>query len=184
MIVARRAALARPHDGVAWVGGRLATDLKDVTTDPAALDSAGFWVVVATFEGELTCARFAAVRSAPAPTGRWHGPPITAWQTSLDKRQYVGAVEEVRSSIAAGDVYQVNVCRVLSAVVDDAAEPAGLLSELAAGNPAPYAALVDIPGRVRLVSASPELYLRRERSVVESGAGFAGGTTARIARRA
>lgn len=161
--------LDRP--ALAWVGGRLATGLRDLTSDPAALDSRGFWAVVRTFEGELTCARFADVRGAPPPGGVWHGPAVSAWETSLDQHAYVGAVQRVRAAIAAGDVYQVNVCRVLSATSSDpdAFEPAGLLTALAAGNPAPYAALVDIPGHVRIVSASPELYLRRRGDTVESG---------------
>lgn len=155
---------------MAWFGGRLATGLQDVTSDPAALDSHGFWAVVATFEGDLTCARFADVRAAPPPSGRWHGPDTASWTTSLDERAYVAAVEAVRRAIAAGDVYQVNVCRVLSAPLPDPAQaqPAGLLAALVEGNPAPYAGLVDLPGRLRVVSASPELYLRRDDRIVES----------------
>ena len=35
---------------LAVVGGRLATDLVDLTDDLAALDSSGFWAVVVPFE--------------------------------------------------------------------------------------------------------------------------------------
>ncbi|TSB26768.1 anthranilate synthase component I family protein, partial [Streptomyces benahoarensis] len=49
---------------VARFGGLIAADLRDVTTDPAALDSTGWWAVVAGFEGEVICARFADVRPA------------------------------------------------------------------------------------------------------------------------
>ena len=61
-----------PHEARAraYVGGRLATGLRDVTSDLGALDSSGFWVVVVTFEGEVTCARFADVRPASLPTGQ------------------------------------------------------------------------------------------------------------------
>ena len=62
---------------LARLGGRVATGLADVTHDPAALDSAGFWAVVADFEGRLTCARFRDVRPAarrPARAARWDGP--------------------------------------------------------------------------------------------------------------
>ena len=38
---------------LAWFGGTLATGLADVTRDPAALDSRGWWAVLATFEGDL-----------------------------------------------------------------------------------------------------------------------------------
>ena len=47
-----------PAAPLAVVGGRLATGLLDLTSDLAALDSEGFWVVVAPFEGDATCARF------------------------------------------------------------------------------------------------------------------------------
>ena len=61
---------------MAVVGGRLANELVDVTTDLAALESSGFWAVVITFEGAPVCGRFACVR--PAPAGRdgtgWEGP--------------------------------------------------------------------------------------------------------------
>ncbi|MCC3772666.1 anthranilate synthase component I family protein, partial [Streptomyces sp. UNOC14_S4] len=62
---------------MARFGGLLATDLRDVTRDPEALDSTGWWAVVADFEGDLVCARFGDVRPAPAPApvpGRWRGP--------------------------------------------------------------------------------------------------------------
>ena len=148
----------------AYVAGRLATGLQDVTSDLAALDSTGFWVVVVTFEGEVTCARFADVRPAPMPAGLWSGPARSAWSTSISQDDYHRAVETVRAEIAAGEVYQVNVCRVLTAALPDptAGDPAGLAGLLATGNPAPYAALVELPG-IAVVSASPERFLRRDR---------------------
>ena len=60
---------------LAVVGGRLATDLVDLTDDLAALESAGFWAVVLPFEGAPICARFAHVRPArPWPGPPWRGP--------------------------------------------------------------------------------------------------------------
>src|SRR4051794_36895117 len=113
---------------VAYVGGRLATGLVDLTSDPAALDSSGFWIVVATFERELTCARFSDVRPAPLPTGRWAGPDRASWVSSLDRSAYCSSVTAVREAIATGDVYQVNICRVLTADLPDvtSADPFGL----------------------------------------------------------
>ncbi|MEP6760490.1 MAG: chorismate-binding protein [Sporichthyaceae bacterium] len=155
---------------LAWFGERLATGLVDVTTDPAALDSAGWWAVVADFEGRLTCAHFADVRPASLPSAPWHGPDRSAWTSSLSRDGYVTAVERVRSEIAAGEVYQVNVCRVLSAPTDRDADVVGLAGALARGNPAPYAGVVRLPAAgVHVVTASPELFLRRSADVVESG---------------
>jgi para-aminobenzoate synthetase component I len=155
---------------LAWFGGRLATGLVDVTDDLAALDSAGWWAVLVTFEGQVTCARFADVREAPVPAASWPGVPTSAWSSSLSRTEYVGKVGLVRDGIAAGDHYQVNLCRVLSAPRPPGADLVGLAGLLAGGNPSPYAGVVRLPGHdVDVVSASPELFLRRSADEVESG---------------
>ena len=166
----------------AWArfGDRTAVGLRDVTSDPQALDSAGWWAVVAPYDGPAVFARFDDVRPAAAPTGRWVGPAPDAWRSSMSREQYVAAVETVRDHIAAGTVYQANVCRVLAASMPqrDAVDVAGLAELLSAGNPAPYAGVVHLPdgahpgvpaGGVSVVSASPELFLRRDGDVLESG---------------
>jgi para-aminobenzoate synthetase component 1 len=155
---------------LAVVGGRLATGLRDVTTDLAALDSSGFWAVVVSFEGDAVCARFDSVRPArPWPGPPWVGPAPAAWTTSLDRDGYCAGVASIRESIAAGDVYQVNLCRVLSAPAPPEADVAALGAALAAGNPAPYSAVVRLPDHgVHVASASPERFLRRDGRVVES----------------
>ena len=154
----------------AWLGGRLATRCVDLTDDPAALDGKGFWAVVATFEGAFTFARFADVRDAPLPepTGAW--PRLESpWRTSMDHAAYVAACREVRERVARGTVYQVNVCRVLEHDLRPDADTIALARVLAAGNPAPYSGLVRIPTRdLDVVTASPELFLRRRGDVVES----------------
>jgi para-aminobenzoate synthetase component 1 len=160
---------------VARLGGRVATGLRDLTSDPAALDSSGWWAVVVTFEGAVTCARFEDVRPASgsaghlASSGRWRGPATDTWSSSLDRDEYVAAVERVRARIALGDVYQANVCRVLEATLPDAEQSdlAGLATRLVDANPAPHAGHVRLPGAagrapIDLVTASPELFLRRD----------------------
>ncbi|PZG19410.1 chloride transporter, partial [Nonomuraea aridisoli] len=59
--------MAGVHDGFAALGQHLATGLRDVTSDLAALDGEGWWAVVVDFEGKVTCARFDRVRRAPLP---------------------------------------------------------------------------------------------------------------------
>jgi para-aminobenzoate synthetase component 1 len=154
----------------AYFSGLLATGLLEVSHDPAALEERpGWWAVVGSFEGAWTCARFADVRPAPPPTGAWHGPSPDAWRTSLTQSAYEDAVRVIREHIAAGDVYQANLCRVLSAPITPADEPAGLATRLARGNPAPYSGIVDLPEHgVRIVTASPELYLSRTGDAVTS----------------
>ncbi|MQY09262.1 chorismate-binding protein [Actinomadura macrotermitis] len=153
------------NDAFAHVGGLLATGLADVTSDPAALDSRGWWAVVVTYEGKVTCARFDDVRPAPHPDGPWRAPG--EWTTSLDEDAYVRGVERIRAAIAEGVVYQANLCRVLSAPLDPRADIAGLGRRLARGNPAPHAMTLRLPG-LHLASASPELYLARDGEVVVS----------------
>jgi para-aminobenzoate synthetase component 1 len=155
---------------LAWFGGRLATGLVDVTDDLTALDTAGWWAVLVTFEGRVTCARFADVRDAALPAAPWPGVPTSAWSSSMSRAEYVEKVGLVRAGIAAGDFYQVNLCRVLSAPLPPGADLVGLAGLLARGNPSPYAGVVRLPGHdVDVVSASPELFLRRSGDEVESG---------------
>ncbi|MDP1819890.1 MAG: anthranilate synthase component I family protein [Acidimicrobiales bacterium] len=156
---------------LAVVGGRLATELCDVTSDLSALDSAGFWAVVLPFEGPPTCARFAQVRAArPWPGPPWQGPAPDAWSSSLAEAGFRAGVEEIRSAIAAGDVYQVNLTRRISAPMPEGGDVAALGAVLAEGNPAPYAAVVRVPSAgCAVASASPELFLRLNGDVVTSG---------------
>ncbi|MEU6059588.1 chorismate-binding protein [Streptomyces sp. NPDC047097] len=164
-----------PLAPLARFGGLLATDLRDVTRDPEALDSTGFWAVCADFEGRLTCARFGDVRPAPVPEpvpGAWRGPMAGDWTSSLDRAAYTAGVRRIREHIAAGEVYQANLCRVLSAPLPDpaAADVDALTALLARGNPAPYAGTIRLPAHgVEVATASPELFLRRGGGTVESG---------------
>ncbi|WP_146252039.1 chorismate-binding protein [Xylanimonas oleitrophica] len=167
--------------------GRLATravECVDIEAQPERLRS-GLWFVVVDFEaaiggaaggstgraGRARAWRFAEVRDddGTAAGPGWAGPAVGTWRSSLDQAAYEAAVRRVREHVRAGDVYQANVCRVLEAplpVAADGREPdaAGLARVLAAGNPAPHAAAVHVPGGggvdpVWVVSASPELYL-------------------------
>ncbi|KAB1150689.1 anthranilate synthase component I family protein [Streptomyces luteolifulvus] len=158
---------------LARFGNRVATGLVDVTSDPSALDSTGFWAVCAEYEGGLTCARFSDVRQEPVPApvpGGWHGPAAGDWTSSLDHAAYTAGVRRIREHIAAGEVYQANLCRVLTAPVAPDADVDALTALLARGNPAPFAGTIRLPGHgVETATASPELFLRRDGRTVESG---------------
>jgi len=155
----------------AVVGGRLHTGLQEVTDDLAALERDGSWVVAITFEGGVRCLRFG--RAEPLGSwwdeaSRWR--PPTRWTSSLDQPTYEAAVAEVRDRIAAGDVYQANICRLLSAAAPQPPDLRALGAALARGNPAPYAAVVNAPDAgVAVACASPELFLRRDGDRVASG---------------
>lgn len=147
------------------MGGRLATDLVEVSHDPDCLDDGGFWAVSTTFENEFTAAKFSTVIDAPFPSTPWV-PMQGLWSSSLSADQYVAYVERIRSSVADGWVYQVNACRRLTHA-DDGQSLRGLFSEILKNNPAPWASYFEIPG-LMIASASPELFLSRNGSTVKS----------------
>ena len=133
------------------------------------MDRGGWWALVLTYEGHLTAARFTDVRTAELPAARWPGVPESGWASSLDRVAYEAGVEAIRRRIAAGDVYQANLCRVLSAPLLPGSDIAGLAVRLAAGNPAPFGGFVRLPDHgVHVATASPELFLRRAGRVIES----------------
>ncbi len=158
----------------AHFGGMLATgliDVVDLAAHPESLDAGGWWAVCGTFEGRFTGYRFGAVRPAALPTAaEWPGVPPDGWTSSLDAAAYRQLVRRVQAHIEAGNVYQVNICRILSAALPDAAGdsgPAGLAARLAVGNPAPYQGVLDT-GSEWIVCASPELFLSRNGATLES----------------
>ena len=171
------------HAAFRTVSARQCVEHIDAARDGHRLAEGGFWVVVATFEGRIDAWRFEDVTwhegvAEPRTARRWAGPAHDAWESSLTEAEYVAGVERIREDIRDGDVYQVNLCRVLSAPLPasgGAAVPDAIaLSErLATGNPARYAARVVVPASGGLpgtwvVSASPERYLSVDGSAVLS----------------
>ena len=147
-----------------WMGNRLATDCVEISTDPASLNKPGFWAVVNTFEGKWICARFANVIGAPLPQSVWQ--PITGpWNSSLTQDQYEGNVKLIKEKIAQGDIYQVNLCRVLTVDCDQSL--LGLAGRLQQANPAPFASYLKLPN-LEIASASPELFLERSGQRIKS----------------
>jgi para-aminobenzoate synthetase component 1 len=150
-------------------GSVLATTPVEVRHDLSGLRE-GFWAVVADFEGAVTAVRFADVDRHPVPAPHVPWTPLQdTWHTSLDRAAYLAGVEEVRARIAAGDVYQVNLCRVMSHELADEADLGGLAQLLARGNPAPHAGRVHVPSAgLDVVCASPEAFLLRDGPRLES----------------
>ena len=125
-------------------GSLVATGPVEVRRDLSGLEAldglgSGFWAVVAEFEGSVTAVRFAHVTRQPpkARTVPWV-PLRGEWGTSLDEAGYLAGVREIRDRIAAGTVYQVNLCRVMSYELAEEADLDGLAQLLARGNPAPF----------------------------------------------
>ena len=128
------------------------------------------WAVVLPYDGAAICARFDRVeRARPWPGRAWVGPAASEWRSSLDRDEFMAGVSAIRGAISRGDVYQVNLCRVLSAPLPPNADVAALGASLAVGNPAPYSAVVRLPEHgVQVASASPERFLARRGAAVES----------------
>ena len=119
------------------MGGRLASDLVEISHDPSCLDDGDFWAVSTTFEGAFTAAKFATVIDADFPDAPWM--PITsAWKSLPHREGYISYVERIRELIAQGWVYQVNACRLLSAETTSN-NLRGLFGRILNNNPAPWA---------------------------------------------
>jgi len=162
-------------EAIACFRGVTARGLAEVSDDPRALDGGGWWAVVIDFEGRSTFARFEAVEfrndeAVAVPPAPWPGTPLDSWTSSMTHDEYVNGVEAVRARIAVGDVYQVNLCRMLSAPVpSDVTDLLGLGRALAREHPAPFGGVISLPGAgVHVACASPELFLRRDGATVTS----------------
>ncbi len=92
-------------------------------------------------------------------TAQMASPGLRGWTSGLDRNQWEAAAGRILEHIRAGDCYQVNLTRRLAC--DRAADPLALFGALALANPAPHAGLVALEG-IAVVSASPELFLRRD----------------------
>jgi para-aminobenzoate synthetase component I len=175
-----RTAIGSGHDlsrrlqrvDTAVVGGCLLSGLRDVTDDLTVLDAPGHgrWAVVLPFDAPPVCARFDRWVAGHAPARVPTAPlPVDSWTSSLDEEGYSKGVRAIREAIRNGDVYQVNLCRRLSAPLPAGFDVLGLAAALAAANPAPHAASVGTDAAdVAVASASPELFLRRRGDVVET----------------
>jgi para-aminobenzoate synthetase component 1 len=167
---------------VAIFGNYMATNFIEATTDPSRLDDAGWWAVTQTFEGDFQAFRFddpeALDLNKLADLGHdlsHDSVAIDTWTSSMSMRQYVDAVESIRQDIARGWVYQANLCRVLSAPLATDLNVVALWKLLAEHNPAPFLSALQVPAAlsgltsdIRIVSASPELFVSRKNQVLRS----------------
>lgn len=95
----------------------------------------------------------------PTVAGRFS---IGGWERTWSDAEYGAAIESVRSSIEAGDVYQVNLVQHLSAEFDG--DPEGVAQSLRKLRPIQPQPLIGDGWAI--VSASPELFLAKRGSRV------------------
>ncbi len=153
------------------------SQLKSVSIDLADLETPGYWVVIGGFENDWLLLQFENQDvTHTEPSGFWPGVDQSSWDSSLKQHEYMAAVSTLREKIAEGEVYQANLCRVLSTKWPDGGEISGLANLLLNGNPAPFSAVIEVSAEsnfrltkdVMIASASPELYLRRTGASLES----------------
>jgi para-aminobenzoate synthetase/4-amino-4-deoxychorismate lyase len=147
-----------------WVAGYVAYEAAP-GLDPALQVHPGPapWVEVppawfAMFEGRQET-------TLPEPP---EGTPVAdgaAWEPSVDRGAYDAAIAAIHERIAAGDTYQVNHTLRLRARIDG--DPRGLYRDLCFAQEGAYGAYLDT-GRVRILSASPELFFRIDGDVLEA----------------
>ena len=105
-------------------------------------------------------------RALDTGAGRsWAASDLGPWSSSLSRPAYEAGVRAVVALLEAGDCYQVNLTRRLTC--ERPADPVALFARLLRANPAPHAALLRLGGTA-VVSASPELFLRRVGAEVET----------------
>lgn len=160
-------------DPVAYAGGLWASDLREISSDSSVLDGSGRWICIVPYSGTPTFLRFSTWSAQPPALspGSWTGPRTDAWRSSMDRADYVDAVEQTRAAIATGEVYQANICRVLRARLGAAdRDITGLHALLLRDNPAPYSFMARVPQLgIQIASASPEMFLTREGQQLVSG---------------
>ncbi len=100
-------------------------------------------------------------RTEPEILGRRrrHRARMAPLRPIVESSRYQASFDRVRSWIASGDVYQVNLSVGFEAAFEGSA--AELYERIASAHAAPYGAYVDA-GDWQLLSISPELFLRRD----------------------
>ena len=83
--------------------------------------------------------------------------PQAPWQSNQTRAEFEARVARAQDYIAAGDIYQVNLAQKFSTPFTG--HPYRLFEHLLARSPAPGGAFLDF-GDTRILSASPELFLR------------------------
>jgi len=94
-----------------------------------------------------------------ADTGGTRRSSRTAPAAMIDRDAYRYGVEKVLQYIRDGDIYQANFSHRFSCTTE--ATAADLYRRLRAESPAPFGCFIDLDGGPQILSASPELFLRK-----------------------
>jgi para-aminobenzoate synthetase component 1 len=141
------------------MGGVLARDLIEVSSDPSCLADGDFWAISTTYEGEFRAAKFKTITTESFPTVSTTARVSGKWESGTSESEYIKYVEKIREEIASGGVYQVNACRRLSVKSSETLDLA--FANILKSNPAPFASYLRFSD-MEIASASPELFLTRD----------------------
>lgn len=94
-------------------------------------------------------------------------PPFAAWTPALDEAAYAARVVALQDAIARGETYEACLTHAYSVVTPAPVDTLGVFLRLRARNPAPYMAWLAFED-VRILSASPELFLEARDGVARS----------------
>jgi len=131
------------RDGSAWLGGRAVDgDWQDLAR---RLDR-----VLAALDPRI-----------PAPASAAPPAPGLVFRSDTVRQEWTKQVAFVRSAIAAGELYQANLTRRLTAPFTG--DPWPLFRLLRTGEPAAFSAYLELDGGRAILSASPEPFLALDR---------------------
>ena len=127
------------------------------------------WVIATGFpESEPTAQRQRAeararkmsemLGSEPLPAMR--PPTETCWHHETSQEEYEAHVAAAVEATYAGDIYQANFSQRFLAEMPDDTVPFELYRRLRASSPAPFAAFINADNGMKILSASPERFLR------------------------
>lgn len=122
---------------------------------PAFLEEAA---AVVAIRGDAVVVRGTLPPLDEAPPRPTSSPPAERIAESLGRERFLRAVEAIIESIAAGDVYLVNITQQLRARWTG--DVHDLHRALRATSPAPHSAVIETAPGVGLASASPETFVR------------------------
>ncbi len=97
----------------------------------------------------------------------WPGCQENIIESNFSRAAYEDAAKKVVEYILAGDIFEANISQRFQAALPQSAEPFALYCKLRALNPAPFAAYLNLSETV-LASASPERFLKLQKSLVET----------------
>ncbi|MCP4164338.1 MAG: anthranilate synthase component I [Chloroflexi bacterium] len=124
----------------------------------------------ARLDSDITAAyadAVARIEKIAAQLARPLAPPVlpdvsngNEWASNKSQDEYEAMVGEAKEYIAAGDIFQVVLSQRLSRPTR--ADPFAIYRALRMTNPSPYMFFLDLPGKLRLIGASPEMHVRLE----------------------